>query len=94
MSIETLLRDLVREAIADALRDLQEQQEQALDPDSLLGPQQVADLCGCSQSTSRQLLRAELPSIVLPGTGKGQREQRRVRRGDLLKWLDSRTTRP
>jgi len=88
-TFEALLGRIVEQAVERALsRALAGREEQA-DGDALLAPREVAELIGGSVSGARALLRNELGpwAIVMPGTGAGIRAQRRVRRADLLAWL-------
>lgn len=86
LGFEAALRAAVAEAVAEGLAARQAPAP-APDPERLLRPQEVAGLLGVSVSQARALMRGELPVVVLPTAGSGEREQRRCRRGDLCDWI-------
>jgi len=85
-ALENSLHQAVVAAVAEVLGEWRGQPPPP-DPDQLLTVQQVAEICQVSPSQVRGWLKLALPSITLPGVGRGLRAQRRVRRGDLLAWL-------
>lgn len=53
-------------------------------------PQEVASPFGVSLSQAHFVMRREVPNILLPGSGGGERARRRCRRKDLLAWIGER----
>lgn len=59
--------------------------------DQLLPPKDAAVLLGVSTSQLREMTKLDqIPHLVLPTTGRGERQRYRYRRKSLIEWIHSR----
>lgn len=88
-SIDTSESRTVVELVDDAEQD-EVDEEEPEDPDRYMSTVEVAELLNVSRSHAHRLLRTgEIPGVIDTSSGT-ERKTPRVRRSDLLAWVDSR----